>query len=131
MFKRLRTWFQRERQWHRDHVETWAGWTTAEPDGLCRFQRTCEAAVATALNELGVSLHERRVVETKEGWKYVHFLLSPTELEFWLYCDTVEFTGRKLHRRLEEWDHRTPEDMVTKVVELALEVVNASKLGAA
>ena len=125
MFEQIKLWFHRRGQWHRDHLAAWKGWADDDADGMSRVQRECETAVQLALQQVGVSLDGREAVKTKEGWTYLHFLLSPIDIEFWLYSDTAHFTGKRRFEswRLEEWDARTPSEFIEKTVALALQVV--------
>ncbi len=130
MFARLRSWIGSQRQWHRDHIASWAGWTEAQQDGISRFQVECEFAIASALESVGGSLSARRVEVAKDQRRFVFLSVLPGEVDLWLHCDTVELGRGKQYRRLEEWGFRLPSEMIRSAVDLVLEVVREKNVGA-
>jgi hypothetical protein len=131
VFSRLRSWIGSQRQWHRDHVACWAGWTDAQPDGIARFQLECEVEISSALESVGGSLSARRVEVAKDQGRFVYLSVLPGDIDLWLHCDTVELGRGKQYRRLEKWDFRSPSEMIRNVVTLVLEVVREKNVGAA
>ncbi len=130
MFARFRAWVASQRQWKRDHLATWAGWTDAEPGGLSKFQLEAESAVEAALREANANLTGREVHPLSDG-AYLYAVISPVGVDLWLHSDTVEVGKDKAYRRLEEWDFRTPQEMIDEAVRVVRGVLHERSFGAA
>ena len=130
MLRRVRDWIRKERQWHRDHVEAWQAWQVAGENGLCRVQKACEGAIETAVRLAGGRLQDRSIGSAKDGAVYVHAVISPLQVEVWLYDDTVCFSGSGIDERLEEWDFRVPEEFVDRAASVASSIVSERSSGA-
>jgi hypothetical protein len=79
---------------------------------------------------VGGSLSARRVEVAQDQRRFVYLSVLPGEIGLWLHCDTVELGGGKQYRRLEEWDFRSPAEMIRNAVALVLEVVREKNVGA-
>ena len=92
--------------------------------GSVASQRECENEVCNSLPAVGSGL-QARSVEAMEGTQgsYIHARIQNSEFEFWLYTDTVCFTGPDVDWRAEEWDARTPDELIQRVLAQAIQLV--------
>jgi hypothetical protein len=116
MLKRLRSWFREQRTWHTEHEATWAPVKQVGSDRLTAFQRECKAALVEALPNL--------VFETNgEKELYLVAELPNRSAKVYVYED-----GANIHEAgndfiAEEWDYKTPHELITAIVAEAKERV--------
>jgi hypothetical protein len=106
-------WVRRQREWRRDHIAAFAAAINAQPDGLTAFQHNALASVARF-----VPPHEFKRVPTKS--KEPDYLVAPfgsRGSELYIYANEAHIFGTKPHRWFEEWDFRTPEELLQALVE--------------
>lgn len=131
MLKRITKWFSESREWHRQHIEAWSGWTEPSQNNLSRFQIECEAAMSNALLEVGSRFTDRVVTPLKSGDSELKVALWNTSYEVWLYSDSISSKGKGGEFWLEEWDARTPRELIDIAVSKIREVVLKNRLSAA
>jgi len=105
MLHRLSNWLQAQRAWKNDHVRTWHGLTSLDENGVSQFQRNC----LLAIESLPLSL-EFKQMGTSEA--YFVSLIPNTNIEIFLYIDGAQVVGDHNIFRAEEWDFRTPDDLI-------------------
>jgi hypothetical protein len=124
MLRNLLTWNRRRRKWNTEHESAWRGVSVhSGEDRLSPFQRDCEGALESALSGIGCQLVER-VVEMPAGNEYIAAKVASTDVRAWIHDDTAGFDAPAGSRRFEEWDYRTPADLITDFCE---HVVRASR----
>jgi hypothetical protein len=123
MIRKILKWFEKERQWHRDHVALWQGWTEPTEDGLSRLQHDCEEQLVAELQRLGSSVKDRSLKFPNEEATCIHGHIENTKIEVWIYSDTACFTGPRIDWILEEWDFRAPEEFIQKTVGSAIKLL--------
>jgi hypothetical protein len=123
MIARLFRWWRAQREWHRDHVTSWACFKDADNTGLSRFQQLLEPALAETVQRHGSELEGRELLPCDEQ-RMVHGFFADGHWEFWLYPDGAHAgCGCNHYVRYEEWDMRTPADFVRAfTAELAAEL---------
>lgn len=109
----LFSWIQRRRNWHREHIAAFSAATQLESDGLSRFQHDALFALAefVAPDLFG------RVAMTKERGAYLVAELGESGAELYVYPNGASILGQEPDLRFEEWDYRTPEDLLAAVVQ--------------
>ena len=105
-------WFRSERQWHRDHVAAFAAATQEEPDGLTVFQHQALSAVAQFVPP---ERFKRIPMDTEKG-EYLLAPLGSRGAGLYIYPNEAAIFGAKPYAWFEEWDYRTPGDLLEAVV---------------
>lgn len=113
MIRRIAQWFSDRRDWAGDHEAAWQGMTSPGAGGLSRFQHDCENALAAMLTTSGRTLTER-TVSGSAAEPYVTGKVSDSALTIWIYTDQVNVDGPELDARFEQWDARTPHDLIAQ-----------------
>jgi hypothetical protein len=108
----LIAWLQQQGQWRRDHIAAFSVATQLETDGLTRLQHDTLSAVAHII----APKQFKRVAMDKGVGTYLVAPLGSSGAELYIYPNEAEIFGRKPHAWFEEWDYRTPEDLVAAVV---------------
>ena len=103
--------------WHRDHRKAWLGFTTPGTDGLTRLQQELRNRLAESLQLSGQATGEWKSLESQPP-RTIHSDVLGTGFRVWLDPDSAAF-GQRLRRGeivpdrvYEEWDFRTPADLV-------------------
>jgi hypothetical protein len=109
MFGWISGWFRRQREWHADHKRAWAGQTEVDASGTSQFQRTVLAHLETAAPVL---------VFNKEGGQEAFFVapIPNSNINVFVFPDGIQVLGKKFLMRSEEWDHRTPGEMIDELI---------------
>jgi hypothetical protein len=108
----LLAWFQRQRQWHRDHVAAFSVVTQKQPDGLTLFQHQAISAMA----QFVAAERFKRIPAQKGGGDYLVGPLGTDGAELYVYPNEAMIFGAKPHVWFEEWDYTTPEDLLQSLV---------------
>ena len=116
MLGKVLAWLTEQRQWNADHKRAWAGAAEPGPDGLSRLQRDTEAAVRALLKERGLDLVNRELVRTGGPEDYIVADVPALQAKVWIYSDQTDVETPTADLRLEEWDARTPEEHLEKVL---------------
>ena len=106
-------WVQRQREWRREHIAAFAAVAQAEADGLTIFQHKAVAAVARFVPR---NQFKRVPADGKES-DYLVGQLGSHGSELHIYANEAHIFGSKPHRWFEEWDYRTPEELLQALVE--------------
>jgi hypothetical protein len=110
MFERFRKWFTQHRAWRSEHEAAWAPVKLKGPDQLTSFQHQCSEALAGAVPGL--------TFERKTGQKELYLVadLPKTKAQVFVYEDgsNIHEAGRDFVA--EEWDFKTPADLIAAVV---------------
>lgn len=111
MLVRIARWFRDRAQWARHHKAAWDGMLTPEANGLSRFQAACESALTATL-----ATRQRTLIERSIGGSatepYVTARVSDSLLTVWIYLDQANVEGPGLDARYEQWDARTPQELI-------------------
>jgi hypothetical protein len=97
-------------QWRREHGEAFARAAERDHDGITQFQRDLLAAVVHLLppRSFRTELHQ-------DGTKYMVARLPAADAELFVYANEAGIHGAALHRVFEEWDFRTPSELIAAV----------------
>ncbi len=127
MIDKLIGWIKRQRQWRKDHLGSWRGKTEAGEDGLSSFQNECLKELESAFSKNNLMLAEKRVEEGKDE-KFIVGLLPRSGRKLWIYLDGAEIEDNKNKFRyfFEEWDFRTPDDMIRELIAAAINLEKMS-----
>jgi hypothetical protein len=107
------TWFKKQRQWRRDHVAAFSAAMQRQADGLTLFQ--CQAI--SALSRLVPAASFQRSVMSKGHGEYLLAPIGHSGAELYVYPNEAAILGAKPYAWFEEWDYRTPEDLLQALVE--------------
>lgn len=104
--------FGKQRQWRQEHIAAFAAVSSMQSDGLTIFQQRSLAAL------YGVVAPEsfRRVAMDSEPGVYLQAPLGTKGHELYIYPNEASIFGAKPHAWFEEWDYRTPEDLISALV---------------
>ena len=108
----IRAWFERQRQWRREHIAAFAAVADKHDDGLTAFQHNAISALATLVE---ANSYLRRVMPDDLG----ECLIAPlgnNGAVLWIYVTDAGIFGVKPHSWFEEWDYRTPDDLLKALV---------------
>lgn len=109
----LLAWIRDRGRWRREHIEAFSAVTTVQSDGLTLFQHQAISAVAPFVNPEQFN----RVEMDKEEGSYLVSSLGSDGAELYIYPNEVCIFGAKPYSWFEEWDYRTPDDLLQKLVE--------------
>lgn len=109
MFQRFFQWFKDQKAWKADHIRTWSGMTALDSGGISKFQN----AALSALENHGVQLPFQRMGEAEA---YFLATIPNTEIEVFIYSDGAHVSGDQNLLRAEEWDYRTPDDLIQDLI---------------
>lgn len=108
----LFAWFQRERQWRRDHVAAFSAVTQQYADNLTLFQQHAVAAVAQFVPPASF----QRVAMEKGAGTYLVAPFGAQGAELYIYPNEAAIFGAKPDAWFEEWDFRAPADLLQALV---------------
>jgi hypothetical protein len=106
-------WFQRERQWRRDHIAAFSAVTCRQADGLTFFQHQALSAVSRFVP----STSFKRIAMDKGEGEYLLAPLGRSGAELYIYPNDAAIFGVKPYAWFEEWDYRTTEDLFQALVQ--------------
>jgi len=106
-------WFLRERQWRRDHIAAFSVVTQEETDGLTVFQHQALSAVSRCV---GTERFQRFAMEKEQG-SYLTVPLDSIGAELYIYPNEAAIFGAKPYAWFEEWDYRTPDDLLEALID--------------
>lgn len=109
----LLAWFRRERQWRRDHVTSFSIAAATAADGFTLFQQRC----LETLNACHPTPRFERVPAADGSQGY--WLEAPFDdagATLCIYQNEAGIFGGNTKVWFEEWDFRTPEDLIQSVV---------------
>ncbi len=110
----LRSWRDHRRR-RTDHVAAWHEVGIPDkPDGSTSFQRSCEARLRSLIAQRGLSIVE--VNAMKHEHPYICFEVPQLNARFYVYENGAQVTARGFDLILEEWDFRTPEEMIERAL---------------
>lgn len=120
----LLQWFGRQRQLRREHIASFSAVTNIQSDGLTLFQHRALAAVANVVP----SDRFERVSTASEPGAYLLGPLGKRGHELYIYPNEAAISfGSKPHAIFEEWDYRTPDDLIEALtVSVSLVLPNPS-----
>ncbi len=105
MFSRVFDWFRRRRAWTEDHKQAWLGMTEAGVDGVTELQKMLSTYLQLTYPEL-----EFAKVDGSEA--YFVSTIPNSKIKVYLFPDGIQIVNRAHLLRAEEWDYRTPGDMI-------------------
>lgn len=108
----LLAWIRRERQWRRDHVAAFMAATRKHADGLTVFQHEALSAVA----QFVAPERFRRIAMDKGNHEYLVAPLGTRGAELYIYPNDAAIFGAKPYAWFEEWDYRTPAELLQSLV---------------
>ena len=108
----LIAWFQKQREWRRDHIASFTAEMQRQPDGLTLFQHSALTAIARFVPHDQFKHHPME----KEDGVYLLAPLGSEEFELYIYPNEAGIFGAKPHVSLEEWDYRTPTDLLQALI---------------
>ena len=106
-------WFGRQREWKRDHIAAFSAATYELADGLTLFQHEALSAVAGFVAPDTFT----RVAMAKKDGEYLVAQLGERGAELYIYPNEAGIFGTKPHTWFEEWDFRTPSDLLQALVQ--------------
>jgi len=101
----------------KEHLEAWGGKSEADPLGFSKFQMECLDAFKLHVQGDGIKIAE---LEDGKHERYYTGILIDTNLTFYIYIDGAELSGQTCNVRLEEWDFKTPEDLIKEFIKRCL-----------
>ena len=111
MLERIVSWWQQRGAWRREHVEAFARVSVADAEGITQFQRRVIEAVAFAIPSGSFELKVHA-----DGTNYLVAPLPKTSAQLFVYDTEAGIFGGGEEVHFEEWDYRTPEDLIGNVV---------------
>lgn len=102
-------WFDRQRRWRQEHIAAFSAMAAIQPDGLTLFQQQAVAAVSAFVAPDGF----RRVAMDLEPGVYLLAPLGKRGHELYIYPNEANIFGAKPHAWFEEWNYRTPDDLIS------------------
>jgi len=121
---------RRERRaWKADHSATWPPASAVGFDGTSSFERLCDQKLRVEIANRGLTIVE--IVRTSEGYPYISYEVPGIGARIFVYNDQVEIATHKSHLILEQWDTRTPDEMVARATTFLRELPAILNEGAA
>ena len=103
-------WWRESRQWRHDHLSAFSTVGGIDGNGLTTFQNQCLNAVSIYLP---ASSFER--ITGKDNMVYLKAPIGNSGVQLFIYETEAGMHGPFLDRLFEEWDFRTPADLITEV----------------
>ena len=119
------SWFARCAADRRAHDAVWDPERVREADGLSRFQHRVEAA----LRKAGYVIVDREVAPVRGGEPgdlYLTGAVGPGATRLYVYEDAVELGSGARTLRLEDWDVRSPDELVLALLSRLGEIRDAA-----
>lgn len=109
----LIAWFHRQREWRRDHIASFTAAMQRQSDGLTVFQHSALTAIERFVPREQFKHHP---MEKGDG-VYLLAPLGSDGFELYIYPNEAGIFGAKPDVSLEEWDYRTPTDLLHALIE--------------
>jgi hypothetical protein len=106
-------WFRKQRQWQRDHFIAFSAVVQTQADGLTLFQRHAISAVGRFVSP---ESFQRSAMGANQG-DYLSAPLGRNGAELYIYPNEAAILGAKPYAWFEEWDYRTPDELLEALVE--------------
>ncbi len=105
MFIRIFNWFKKRREWTKDHKQAWLGLAAVDANGVTEFQKLLLAYLELVFPELEFS---------REGKSEAYFVatIPNSKIKVFVFPDGAQVIKEKHLLRAEEWDYRTPAEMI-------------------
>lgn len=110
MFARIRKWFREQRAWHAAHKTAWALVTRLEADELTPFQHECTEALLKAIPGLKFDKNKGE----KESYLVADLPSANAKVYVYLNGSNIHEKGKDFIA--EEWDFKTPQELIKAVV---------------
>ncbi len=120
MIRKLLQWINRRKEWHADHLKTWDGMSVLDPTGVSKFQSTALAS----LQGHGIQLPFKQVGSSE---KYLLASIPGSEIDVYLYVNGAQVVGEHNILVAEEWDFRTPDELIQELVRVVGTVIQESR----
>lgn len=108
----LLRWIGNQRRWRQEHVAAFEAVSQIQPDGLTTFQHLALEALAKFVS----AGQFKRVPMEKEPGDYLLVPLGTSGFELYIYPNEASIFGRKPHAWFEEWDYKTPDELLAALV---------------
>ena len=105
-------WITKESRWRREHIAAFAEVSATQTDGLTLFQHRVLAEVAGMISRENFKV----VAMNKEPGMYLLAPLGSKGAELFVYPNEAGIFGAKPYARYEDWDYRTPADLIGALV---------------
>jgi hypothetical protein len=109
----LLRWIANQRRWRQEHVAAFEAVSQLRPDGLTAFQHQALDAVARFVSADTF----KHVPMEQEPGVYLLAPLGASGFELYIYPNEASIFGRKPHAWLEEWDYKTPDELLTALAD--------------
>jgi len=110
MLGRVFDWWRESRQWRHDHLSIFSTMGEIEGNGLTTFQNQCLNAVSTYLR---ASSFER--ITCKDNTVHLKAPIGNIGAQLFIYETEAGKHGPSQDRFFEQWDFRTPADLIVAV----------------
>jgi hypothetical protein len=108
----LLQWIERRRRWRREHIAAFDEVSLMQPDGLTLFQHQALHAISGLIPPE----HFMRGIMDGEPGVYLKAPLGSDGFELFIYTNDAGIFGRKPYAWFEEWDYRTPGELLAALV---------------
>lgn len=108
----LLAWIRRERRWRREHIDAFSSATLKNSDGLTLFQHQALTAVAQFVRSDAF----KSVAMAEESGLCLIAPIGVSGAELYIYPNEAAIFGVKPHAWFEEWDYRTPTELLAALV---------------
>ena len=108
MLNRVFDWFMKRREGTADHKREWLGLTEPDANGVTRFQRMVLSHLETATPDLEF---------VRKGISEAYFIatIPDSKINVFVFPDGVQVVKNRHLLRAEEWDYRTPAEMIEEL----------------
>lgn len=111
MLRWISAWFRKQQKWRDDHKREWAGLTGIGPSGVSLFQKK-------VLGRL--EINAPTLVFRLEGKQEQYFVANVSDSGFkvFVFPDGIQVFEKRFLMREEEWDRRTPDEMIEILISI-------------
>jgi len=108
MLNRVLDWFMKRRRWTADHKREWLGFTEPDASGVTPLQKM-------VLSHLEIAAPDLEFV--REGISEAYFIatIPDSKINVFVLSDGVQIIKNRHLLRAEEWDYRTPAEMIEEL----------------
>lgn len=112
---RIWDWFRERKRWSEAHRAAWRPALERTEGGVSKFQVRAVARLRTYAAASDVDLDCELIQPSDPDFgPYFTGAISGNGVEFWIYEDGLEVRGPRKELRLEKWDVETPEEAISK-----------------